>query len=43
VFAIVARTMLGHHPKMDSLFLIPGLIVAITFHSLFNQFPALVN
>ena len=39
LFAIVSEVMTERHSKMNLLFYVPGLIVAILLHSVFNHFP----
>jgi RsiW-degrading membrane proteinase PrsW (M82 family) len=39
LFAIVAEVMTERHSKMNPLYYVPGLIVAILLHSVFNHFP----
>jgi len=39
LFAIVAETMTERHLKMNPLLYLPGLIVAVLIHSIFNHFP----
>lgn len=45
VFSIVAHTLLSHHPIKSHVLLLPGLLVASIFHSLFNHFffPPVIN
>jgi len=45
VFSIVAHTLLSHHPTKSHVLLLPGLLVASIFHSLFNHFffPPVIN
>lgn len=38
IFAVVAHTLVGLHPTRFLLMLVPGFIVAITIHSVFNHF-----
>ena len=45
IFAIVAHTLMGQHPTKGSVLLLPGFLVAVVVHSLFNHFffPPIVN
>lgn len=45
VFAIVAHTLLGQHPGKGWVVLLPGFVVAVIVHSLFNHFffPPVIN
>jgi len=45
IFAIVSHTLLGQHPTRGRTVLLPGLVVAVVIHSLFNHyfFNPLVN
>jgi len=45
VFAIVAHTLMGQHPTKGYVLLMPGFLVAVVVHSLFNHFffPPIVN
>jgi len=38
IFAIVSHTLLGQHPSKGSIVLLPGFIVAVIVHSVFNHF-----
>ena len=39
LFAIIAETLTERHLKMNPLFYLPGLMVAVVLHSIFNHFP----
>ena len=39
LFAIIAETLTERHLKMNPLLYLPGLVVAILVHSIFNHFP----
>lgn len=39
LFAIVAETMTERHLKMNPLLYLPGLVLAVLIHSIFNHFP----
>jgi len=39
LFAIISEVMTERHLKMNPLYYLPGLIVAILLHSIFNHFP----
>jgi len=39
LFAIIAEVMTERHLKMNPLYYLPGLIVAVMLHSIFNHFP----
>ena len=45
VFSIMAHTLMGQHPGKGRILLIPGFVVAIVVHSLFNHFffPPVIN
>jgi RsiW-degrading membrane proteinase PrsW (M82 family) len=45
VFSMVAQALLSQRPEMNYLLLLPGLLVASIFHSLFNHFffPPVIN
>jgi RsiW-degrading membrane proteinase PrsW (M82 family) len=45
VFAIVAHALLGQHPGKGWVVLLPGFVVAVIVHSLFNHFffPPVIN
>jgi len=45
IFAIVAHTLMGQHPARVSVLLLPGFLVAVVVHSLFNHFffPPIIN
>ena len=38
IFAIVSHTLLGQHPTHGQLALVPGFIIAVIVHSIFNHF-----
>lgn len=38
IFAIVSHTLIGQHPTRGRLTLIPGFIIAVIVHSIFNHF-----
>ncbi len=38
IFAIVSHTLMGQHPAKGRIVLVPGLLVAIVVHSLFNHY-----
>lgn len=38
IFAIVSHTLIGLHPTMNRAVLIPGFLVAVIMHSIFNHF-----
>ena len=39
LFALIAETLTERHRKMNPLLYVPGLIVAVLLHSVFNHFP----
>jgi RsiW-degrading membrane proteinase PrsW (M82 family) len=38
IFAIVSHTLIGQHPTLGRVTLIPGFIIAVVVHSIFNHF-----
>ncbi len=38
IFAIVSHTLLGQHPTVGRLALMPGFVIAVVVHSIFNHF-----
>jgi RsiW-degrading membrane proteinase PrsW (M82 family) len=38
IFAIVSHTLIGQHPTVGRVTLIPGFIIAVVVHSIFNHF-----
>ena len=38
IFAIVSHTLIGQHPAFGRLTLVPGFIIAVVVHSIFNHF-----
>ncbi|MGI9232325.1 MAG: PrsW family glutamic-type intramembrane protease, partial [Woeseiaceae bacterium] len=38
IFAIVSHTLIGQHPNSGRLALLPGFIIAVVVHSIFNHF-----
>jgi RsiW-degrading membrane proteinase PrsW (M82 family) len=38
IFAIVAHTLMGQHPAKGRILLLPGFLVAVIVHSVFNHF-----
>ncbi|MGI9235824.1 MAG: PrsW family intramembrane metalloprotease [Woeseiaceae bacterium] len=38
IFAIVSHTLIGQHPNYGRLALIPGFVIAVVVHSIFNHF-----
>jgi RsiW-degrading membrane proteinase PrsW (M82 family) len=45
IFSIVAHTLMGQHPAKGPILLLPGFLVAVVVHSLFNHFffPPVIN
>jgi RsiW-degrading membrane proteinase PrsW (M82 family) len=45
IFSIMAHTLMGQHPGKGRVLLLPGFVVAIVVHSLFNHFffPPVIN
>jgi RsiW-degrading membrane proteinase PrsW (M82 family) len=45
IFAIVAHTLMGQNPEKGRILLLPGFVVAVIVHSLFNHFffPPVIN